>query len=227
MNAFRMPAGITGFACALLVATFVSPLAFAKPFAASATGPSAEGKFEIFAAEGAPPRSFEFKAEIGVDGRITGEVIFQDNGGDTTRPEPGEPRSAEERPLYLRAELDCLLVEKNKAVMSGSITHASLDKYLGGRFLLAVQDNAGEDLRTRDKVTWGLYRPVTRTWQTTDAERPETSGPLSWIVTDAERPEDSGSLPETDPVVGCRTFPISAFTFLKAEQGSGNVHVRP
>lgn len=222
MNAFRKPVGATGSACVLLLAMFVSPLAFGKPVAVK----SADGKFEVFAAEGAPSRSIEFKAEIGVDGRITGEVIFQDQAAATTTSEPDESRPAEER-LYLRAELDCLSIEKNKAVMSGSITQASMDKYLGRRFLLAVQDNGEEDLRARDKLTWGVYRPVTRDWPTTDAERPEESGPLSWVATDAERPEDSGSVPETSPVVGCRTFPVSAFTFLRAEQGRGTVHVQP
>ena len=200
----------------LLVAIFVSPLSFAHRSPIVADGPSAKGKFEILQLQGLKPTSVEFNAETTTDGRTIGEAVYQDNS------------QANTQPLYLRAELDCLVVKANKAVMSGSISESNAENYLGRRFLLVVQDNgATENPLKHDKLTWGVYRVVSKNWVLTDAERPDENGPVSWMVADAERSEDPGSFPDNNPSVGCQTFPISSFSFLDDTDSRGNARVKP
>ncbi len=211
---------VTLLACTLVLVASISPLALAL-----GTGPSASGKFEIVPNEGTPGRSIEFNAETTADGQIFGAAVFQDLNA--TSDEPDELESTQ-KPLYLRAEFDCLVVKENKAVMSGSITQASRENYLGRRFVLVVQDNgASENPRKRDRVTWGVYRSVGRDWLVTDAERPDEIGPISWLATDAERPDDPGLFPNLTQTVGCQTFPLSSFSFLGAAYSRGTVRVRP
>jgi hypothetical protein len=210
--------------CAILTATFCSPLSFAKRVFALADGPSVKGKFELLPTAGSPPRSIEFNARTSIEGQTIGDAVFQD---DVAASKEGEAK-VEEKPLYLRAEFDCLVVKANKAVMSGSITDASRDYYVGRRFLLVVQDNGGtQDPLKRDKFTFGVYRTENRNWVTWDAERPDETGSISWLATDAERPDDLGTSSENNEVVGCKTFPLSSFSFLDATQTRGNVQVRP
>lgn len=216
---------LSALASALLVATFVSPLAFAERLSIVADGPSAKGRFEILPTEDIRLRSIEFNAETTADGRTIGEAIYQDDPQAKTQ---SSDDTAGDKPLYLRAELDCLMVKANKAVMSGSITQSSLDNYLGRRFLLVVQDNgATENPLKHDRLTWGLYRAGSKTWTVSDAERPEESGPLSWKATDAERPEDPGAFPDNTAAVGCQTFSVSSFSFLEVAQSRGSVRVKP
>jgi hypothetical protein len=221
-----MKVAMTGLASMFLMANLVSPLVFADRNVTS--GPSAKGKFEIRAGDGAPARDLEFSAETSDSGALIGEAVFKDVG--TNEVPTGEaPTATGEKPLYLKADLDCLLVKSNKAIMSGSITQSSRETYLGRRIVLVVQDNGGsENPLARDKVTWGVYRALTSNWPAKDAERSEEdSAPLTWLATDAERPEDEGTFSEKNEVVGCRTFPISSFSFVDTAQGRGTVHIRP
>ena len=221
-----MKVAVIGLASVFLMANFVSPLVFAKRNVTS--GPSAKGKFEIRAIDGNPARDLEFTAETNDDGTLIGEAVFKD--AVMAEESSGEdPTAKGEKPLYLKADLDCLVVKSNKAIMSGSISQSSLETYLGRRILLVVQDNGGsENPQARDKVTWGVYRLLTKNWSAKDAERSEEeSGPLTWIATDAERPEDQGMLSEKSEQVGCQSFPLSSFSFVDTSQGRGTVRVRP
>ena len=223
-----MKVAILGLASMFLMANLVSPLVLAKRNVNFLSGPSAKGKFEIRAVDGSPARDIEFSAQTNGDGSLIGEAVFKDTL--TTEGSAGEASTGTgEKPLYLKADLDCLVVKSNKAIMSGSITHSSLEPYLGRRILLVAQDNGGsEDPRARDKVTWGVYRLLTNNWPAKDAERSdEEISPLTWISTDAERPEDEGTPFEKNEVVGCQTFPLSSFSFLDTAQGRGTVRIRP
>jgi hypothetical protein len=223
-----MKIAIVGLASMFLIANFVSPLVFADRNVASTSGPSAKGKFEIRAIDGNPARDLEFTAIMSEDGSLNGEAVFKD--AVTEGPAGEAPTATGEKPLYLKADLDCLVVKSNKAIMSGSITQSSLETYLGRRILLVVQDNGGsENPLAHDKVTWGVYRPLTSNWPAKDAERSDEddSGPLTWLATDSERPEDEGTVSEKNQVVGCRTFPLSSFSFVDTTQGRGTVRVHP
>lgn len=207
----------------LIVLIIVSPLASATTTAGDSDGPSAKGKFEIVAAEGVPSRSIEFNAQTTVDGNTVGEVIFQD----TSATEQSRDKD-NEKPLYVRAECDCLIVRANKAVMSGRIVQSNVDSYVGRRVLVVAQDNGGSvNPLKHDKVTYGLYRLVNTNWVIADAERPDESSPVSLIATDAERPDDIGVIAYHKEDIGCSTFPLSSFSFLDATSSHGTVKVRP
>jgi len=221
-----MRIALSALACALLAALFVSPLAHAKRSIALSEGPSVKGKFEILAAESTPPRSIEFGVEKSLDGQVIGDVIFQDEST-VAIPETAEEKTGV-KPLFLRAQFDCLVVKANRAVMSGSITESSRDNYVGRRFLLVVQDNGGsQNPLKRDKFTFGVYRVSNNNWPISDAERPDEAAPVSWMTTDAERPDDLGSFSQNGEIVGCQTFPISAFAFMEVGQTRGTVQIRP
>ena len=208
----------------LIVLSLVSPLACARATTGDTDGPSAKGKFEIIATEGVPSRSIEFNAQMTVDGKTVGEVVFQD----TSATDQSRDNNDNEKPLYVRAECDCLIVRANKAVISGSIVQSTLDSYIGRRVLVVVQDNGGSvNPLKHDKVTYGLYRLVNRNWVIADAERPDESSPVSLIATDAERPDDIGVLADHQQDIGCSTFPLSSFSFIDASSSHGTVKVRP
>ena len=215
-------AALTGV---VLAATLVSPRTFAERIVRIGDGPSAKGRFEILpASEGTPARSIEFNAEITPEGKTIGEVVFQEKNKTNAT---GESK-ADEKPLFLRAECDCLLVNANKAVMSGSIVQSSVESYVGRRLLLVAQDNGGtENPLKRDRLTYGLYRLATRNWVVTDSERPDESSPVSTVATDAERPDDVAVRSDRTSDVGCQTFPLSSFSFLDAATSRGTVRVRP
>ena len=183
------------------------------------------GKFEFLAAGG--PRYIEFSAELEKDGRVTGETIFRND-----KREPASKGEAQEAgsalPLFIRANLDCMEVRNNRAVMSGEITEASSDRYIGKRLLLAVQHRNPGDSRSRDKFTWGVYRTLQNDWPASDTERSEDPlGDAKRLVTDSERDDDAGVLSGENRVVGCQSFPLSSFTFIDSKQGRGVINVWP
>ena len=116
------------------------------------------------------------------------------------------------------------MVEKNRAVMCGTIKESSLKSHVGNRVMLIVEDN-GDYVRAPDKVYWGIYKPAGG-WIPTDAERPDDNGAsLTWIATDAERKDDVGVPSRSSGVVGCKSFPLWAQYAFKG--GEGNIIVRP
>jgi hypothetical protein len=191
-------------------------------------GPSASGAFEIVLEKGAK-RHIEFHAVRDLNGKVTGETIFQDDAPQEAVDKSTDgPNNDAQKPFFMRAQFDCLIVEGNRAVMSGSVTDASLEQYLGKRVLVVAQENGGaNDSTKRDKLTWGVYRTPNSAWLPGDSERPEELSGLSWIASDSERPEDEGVSSIKERVVGCQSFPVSAFSFLNATQARGTAHVKP
>ena len=114
--------------------------------------------------------------------------------------------------------------------MSGTVSEANIPSYLGRRVLLAVEDNSqNTNGRKQDRLTWGLYRIPKSDWLATDSERSEdqqVAAPI-WTAHDAERSDDSGMLSNQSEVIGCQSYPLSAFTFIDEKQGHGKIHVRP
>jgi hypothetical protein len=191
-------------------------------------GPSASGAFEISLEKGAK-RHIEFHAVRDLNGNVTGETTFQDDA-----PQEAVDKSTDganndaQKPFFMHAQFDCLVIEGNRAVMSGSVTDASSEQYVGKRVLVVAQENGGaSDPAKRDKLTWGIYRTPKSEWLPGDSERPEELSGLSWLASDSERPEDEGVSSIKDKVVGCQSFPVSAFSFLNATQAKGTAHVKP
>lgn len=210
----------------ILLVAFGLNLPLTVPTSAASAGPSVDGKFEINI-QGEPARSIEFKASLASDGTTTGEVVFKDTTPTPASAGESTDTKSSSSTFFLKAEFDCLVVQANKAIMSGNITESSVKYYVGRRLILVAQDNGGGvNLRARDKLTWGVYRPTKKDWLVTDSERPDEAPSNAWVATDAERPELSGVFLDQEEIVGCQTFPLSSFSFLDAGLGRGTVHVR-
>ena len=212
--------------CGALIAIILFSC-FLKPSSATIDKASANGHFRISIPD-ETAKTLEFNAQLAADDSTSGEMIFREV--ETRVPaasdDATEPQS--NKPLFIRAEFDCLVVDGNKAVMSGGVTEASADRYIGRRIVLAVEDNGNGDIPgKRDRLTWGIYRTIRESPSPIDIDQPDgPAGPISWISKDIDRDDDPGVLSNTRQEIGCRTFPISSFTFISANLGKGEVHVR-
>ena len=199
------------------VLLFVLVSAVTLPSASAGNpGPSANGDFE-FVFEDGVTRAVEFNARIHNDGDTKGEMTFTD------------PTGNEGSPASVKASLDCLVINDNKAVMSGVIKEATSSELVGNRVLLVVEDNGeGIGAASTDKLTWGLYQSTNRTWIPTDFEVPGDTGfLLNWTATDFERDDDVGIPGRPSEVVGCQSFPLASYAFTNVNHGQGNIQVRP
>jgi len=189
------------------------------------TGASVDGSFRISSLDS--DRYIEFHATRSVGGDVSGQTIFRD---DAVRPHTTtDGESQESQPFFFKADVDCLVINKGTAVMSGSITDSNSRPYLGRRVLVVAQDNGGtDDQSKRDRLTWGIYRLYNQSWLPSDSERSaDEVDPLAWIATDSERPDDQGVVSNHEQVIGCQSFPLSSFSFVNPSQGKGTVRVRP
>jgi hypothetical protein len=212
---------------------FVSILAlilpgFAAPSAAEAqTGePSAIGSYQ-FSLEDGYTKYVEFDARTKEGGGATGQMFFSDEaeviGLDVDG--TGDPPETH-RGFYLKADFDGLVVIKNQAVMSGTVSDSSIAVLIGQRVLLTVEDNADNE-REPDKLTWGIYMPAGR-WETSDAELEKDPGVgLTWETSDAERRDDIPVRMPRDNTIGTQTFPFSAYAFVDLKNWSGDIRVQP
>lgn len=190
-------------------------------------GPSVQGSFEIVL-EGGEKRIIEFHANRGADGTTTGETTFRDLGIATAPKPVSDEASDTPKTLFMKADVDCLIVENDRAVMSGSIVESSWTQYMGRRVLVVAQeDRVRKGSDKRDRLTWGVYRNTQPNWMAQDQERPDEPSALAWIATDAERPDDEGTPSNKETIVGCQTFPLSSFSFFTTKQSHGNVSVKP
>jgi hypothetical protein len=196
--------------------------------AVRAAAPSADGSFK-FTMEDGLTKSIEFKAASNGDGTATGSMIFngpveisdQDVDGTGEKVFNGSVPN-----LYIEAKFDGLLVEKNRAVMSGTVTESNLGDYIGQRVLLVVEDN-GSDEKSLDKFTLGIYKPSAANWTPTDAELKEDNGAqLTWTATDAERKDDVGISSRRSTEITCQSFPLSSFSLDDVRSGEGIIQVQ-
>lgn len=167
----------------LVALFFVVVSAVALPAASAGnSGPSANGDFEFVLDDGAV-RTVEFNARIHKNGTTQGEMTLSDPVG-----------TSEGTPVSVKAKFDCLVINDNKAVMSGVVDEATNSELIGTRVLLVVEDNGeGIAAASTDKLTWGVYLAPNRTWTPSDFEIPGDTGfLLNWIATDFERTDDVG-----------------------------------
>lgn len=190
---------------------------------ANNSGPSSNGEFSFSLEDGAA-RLVQFHARQNSDGSTKGELTYSDP---TMLPDSEDGLGA--NGLFAKANIDCLVINGNKAVMSGEITDASVGDYLGNRILLVVEDNGeGKKAADLDKLAWGVYRVVNPTWIPQDAEVPGDEGALlEWFATDFEREDDVPVPARPSRFVGCQSFSLSSFSFEAVQHGAGNIQVKP
>lgn len=147
-------------------------------------------------------------------------VVYNDLDG------TGDP-STKYDGFSMKVAFDGLDVQQNQAVMSGTVGDSNVRELIGKRVLLTVEDN-GDGTRLPDKLTWGVYTVINRTWTPSDAELKEDPGVgLRWLATDAERREDPGIVMPRDETITTKSFPIASYDFADIAKGSGDLVVSP
>ena len=207
-------------------------IVLALPMAASAEygGLSADGSVR-FSTNGLKG-TIGFSAETDEDGITTGQMTFSGSDGGPVQDVDGTGGTAtgDLRPdLFFKADLDCMSVVRNEAVMSGVITDATRKDYVGRQVVLVVMDNGGgaANSKSRDRLTWGVYQQSEKTWIASDAEAENDAGVgMSWTATDAEREDDQGRQSDRRESMTCKNIPLSAFSLIEVKQGEGDIRVR-
>lgn len=213
-----------------LSALLLLSLTTSQPAMTQTDGPFARGSYQ-FLLEDLLTKYVEFDASTDGRGTTTGQMTFFDSAKIADADDDEGSGSSDAPPeLYIRAELDGLTVEKNRAVMSGTVLDSSHRVYIGRWVQLVVEDNA-EDQKVPDRLTWAFCRPREGGWIPSDAERKDDDGAyLRWWATDAERDDDVG-IPSPDLISneerGCRIYPLSQYSFADLLWWEGDIVVQP
>jgi hypothetical protein len=200
------------------------------PAGAHASQPSASGTY-TFVLEDGFSKSVEFSATSDERGATTGQMTFRDEARVVVQDLDGvggqEESSSE---FYMTAVLDHLTIDRNRAVMSGTIADSSIRSYIGKWVQLVVEDN-GDGREEPDKLTWCFCQPEESGWVPADAELREDQGAFSqWWATDAEVRDDAG-VQSANIVPGnqtsCNVFSLSTYAFADVTSGEGQIQVQP
>jgi hypothetical protein len=218
----------TGFAA--ILALFLLSLTTPPPAAAQTAGSSASGSYR-FVLDDELTKSVEFSATTDERGVTTGQMTFIDPTRIPDTDDVEDPRAGDAPPeFYMKATLDGLTVEKNRALMNGTIVDSSHKSYIGKWVQLVVEDN-GDNLRVPDQLTWSFCKRSAGGWIPSDAERKDDDGAfLRWWATDAERKDDVGIPSEnliSNDEKSCRTYPLFAYLFADLLKWDGNIVVQP
>jgi hypothetical protein len=132
--------------------------------------------------------------------------------------------------FYMTAKLDTLTIDRNRAVMGGTITDSSNKSYVGKWVQLVVEDN-GDGSGEPDKLSWCFCKPEEGGWVPADAELKSDEGAYwKWWATDAEVKDDAG-VQSTNIIPGnktsCKVFPLSVYPFADVKSGEGQIQVQP
>ena len=213
---------------ALATILTLSLLALAAPFSAGARvgDPVARGSYRFSLGDGYA-KYVEFDAQALERGGATGSLFPSDEAPLTYQDTDGEgAREETYRGFYISASFDGLTVVGNQAVMSGDVRDSSIPDLIGRRVLLTVEDN-GDNSREPDKLTWGVYRPK-GSWEVSDGEREHDPGVgMTWEASDNERRDDTPIMMPREQRISTDTFLLSAFVFVDAEDGTGDILVQP
>jgi hypothetical protein len=213
---------------ALATVLALSLLALAAPLAAGAREreQTARGSYRFSLGDGYA-KYVEFDAQTLAGGGANGSLFLSDEATITYQDTDGEGTPEETyRGFYISASFDGLTVVGNQAVMSGDVRDSSIPDLIGQRVLLTVEDN-GDNSREPDKLTWGVYRPK-GSWETSDGELEHDPGVgMTWEASDNERREDTPIMMPREHRIDTDTFLLSAFVFVDAEDGTGDIFVQP
>ncbi len=135
----------------LCASLFVLGLVFvATPLRAHAQAGAASGKY-TFIMDDELSKYVEFEAQAGERGAATGYMIFTDEAKVVLQDVDGTGDTPKEEPVafYMKAELDAMTIEKNRAVISGVVRDSSYHSYIGRWVQLVIEDNDGVEVPDR------------------------------------------------------------------------------
>src|ERR1051325_10266800 len=139
-------------------------------------GPSANGTFQFTVGDGSV-RYVSFDARILKDNKVTGEMTYTDPSASPEVDTDSGDSASTTTGLSVKASFDCLVINGNRAVMSGVIVESNVGAALGRRVLLVVEDNEqGINALDLDKLSWGVYKPHKMDWNPADAELENDTG---------------------------------------------------
>ena len=213
----------------LCASLFILCLVFlATPALAWAQAGAANGQYK-FVMEDRLAKYLEFDARSDDRGTTTGyilltdeaKILFQDVDG------TGEPPKDEPVQFSMKAELNAMTIEKNRAVIGGVVRDSSYRSYIGKWVQLVIEDNDGFEVP--DKFVWSFCEPEPGGWIPSDAEVPGDQGAfMSWWSTDAERKGDVG-IPSPNLIPGslksCRVYPTFTYEFASILKGDGAIQI--
>jgi hypothetical protein len=210
--------------------TFLSALLLCSLAASAITtrAEAASGTYQ-FTLDDKYTKYVEFDAQKLADGSTTGSLFFSDDETIVYRDVDGDGSPQEKYAgVYIKADLDGIVVEENQAVMSGTVRDSSIPYLVGLRVLLTVEDN-GDNTRVPDKLTWGVYKFIKKDWTPSDAEWEKDPGVgLTWWATDLERKDDRGyQMPRPDAPADTQSFPVAGYSFVDTSSGVGDIRVSP
>jgi hypothetical protein len=218
--------------CASLLALCLLSSAPAPQSSSAQTAGAAAGGTFRFMDEDGLTRFVDFSATNDREGVTTGGMTYNDpsriadddNDGDPP-PKPGDAPTE----FYIKADFNTMTVEKNRAVMGGTIVDSSHRTYIGRWVQLVVEDNA-LNTRLSDQLSWQICKPQPGGWVPSDSERKTDDGAyLRWWATDAERKDDVG-IPSKNLIPGeskgCEIYPLPAYSFYDLYKWEGDIVVR-
>lgn len=213
-------------AFASILALFVLSVATSPATSAQTAGQSANGTYQFSLNDGYT-KYLEFDAKSQANGSASGQMTLTDEARLTFQDVDGTGAPQDSYPgFYIKADFDGLVVDKNQAVMSGTVRDSSIREFIGQRILLTVEDN-GDNTRVPDKLTWGIYQPVTRNWTPADVEWKEDPGAGSrWVTMDAERKDDKEIVMPRSEAIDTQSYPISSYAFAVVATGAGDIRVQ-
>jgi hypothetical protein len=214
----------------LCASVFVLCLVFlATPQIISAQVGAANGSYK-FIMEDKLTKYFEFDARTDDRGTTTGymvlndeaKVLFADVDG------TGEFPRDEEVAFSMKADLDGMTIEKNRAIISGVVRDSSYPSYIGKWVQLVIEDNDG--IEVRDRFGWSVCQPEMGGWIPQDSEVPGDRGAfMSWWATDSERKDDVG-IPSPNIIPGslkaCRANPLASYDYVSFLKGDGVIQIK-
>jgi hypothetical protein len=210
-------------------ALFLVSLSAPRPATAQTPGAAARGTYK-FILEDELVKSVDFSASTDAKGTTTGSLTFTDEATISDSDDPENPREGDPpKQFYMKADLDTLVVEKNRAVLGGLVRDSSHVNYIGRWVQLVVEDNGLND-RVPDRLTWSFCTSQAPSWIPSDAELDKDDGAyLKWWATDAERKDDVG-IPSVDLFhrgeTSCKVYPLATYDFADLLKWEGDLVVQ-
>jgi len=200
----------------------------AAPAAAQTPGSAARGTYK-FLLEDELVKSVDFNASVDSKGTTTGSLTLTDEAAIPDVDDPEDPRAGDvSKGFYIKADLDTLAVEKNRAVMGGIVRDSDHVSYIGRWVQLVIEDN-GLNREIPDHLTWSFCKPQESGWVPSDAEVKNDNGAfLHWWATDAERKDDVG-IPSVDllgKTTSCPVHPLWIYDFADLLKWEGDLIVQ-
>jgi len=217
---------MAGKLCASLFALGLVFLAVPLPTAAQVAG-TIGGKYK-FIMDDELSKYLEFSATSTERGGASGYMIFTDEAKVVVPDPDGEPSKDEGVAFSMKADLDSMTIEKNRALVSGVVRDSTVAAYIGRWVQLVIEDNDG--VETPDRFVWQFCEPEPGGWIPSDAEWKDDQGAfMSWWATDAERKDDVG-IPSPSLIPGslkaCKAHSLQSYTFADILKGEGAITIK-